>query len=76
MGAATASSEALQVDCFHDRKTGVRLYMNTLGAELGVDVIMNTPQPFRQLLLVTFYRIFCHVFGETFTTIFTGKDIG
>jgi hypothetical protein len=49
--------------------------MNPLLPELGVHIIMNTPEPFGQILLITFYRVVFHVFGKALTAVFTGEDV-
>ena len=49
--------------------------MNPLLPEFGVDIIMNSPEPLGQILLITFYRVVFHVFGEALTTVFTREDV-
>jgi hypothetical protein len=76
LGAGTASCEALQIYGFYDGKTRVGLYMDSLCPQLGVHIIVNAPQPFGQIFLVTFYGVFRHVFGKAFATILARKNIG
>jgi hypothetical protein len=49
--------------------------VNPLLPEFGVHIIMNTPEPFGQILLITFYGVIFHVFREALTAVFTWEDV-
>jgi hypothetical protein len=74
--ARTSCLQAFDIDGFYCAEIGVGLDAESLPAEFIVHVIMNPPQPFGELGLVTFYGVVNHVLGQTFAAIFTGKNVG
>jgi hypothetical protein len=74
--ARTSCLQTLNIDGFYCAEIGVGFHAESLPAEFIVHFIMDTPEPFGELGLVTFYGVFDHVLGQTFAAIFTGKNVG
>jgi hypothetical protein len=74
--ARTSCLQTFDIDRFYCSEIGIGFYAESLSAEFIVHVIVDAPEPFGELGLVTFYRVVDHVLGQTFAAIFTGKNVG
>jgi hypothetical protein len=72
----TSCLQTFDIDGFYRAEIGIGFYAESLPTEFIVHVVMDAPEPFGELGLVTFYRVAHHVLGETFAAIFTWKNIG
>lgn len=66
-----ARGHPFEIGSLDDGKRRIRL----LGVKFRINIIMNTPEPFCEILFIAFYGIISHVFGQTFATELTGKNI-
>jgi hypothetical protein len=74
--ARTSCLQTFYIDGFYCAEIGIGFDTESLPAEFIIYVIVDSPEPFGELSLVTFYRVFDHVLGQTFAAIFTGKNVG
>jgi len=61
--ARTSCLQTFDVDGFYCAEIGIGFDAESLPAEFIVHVIVDSPEPFGELGLVTFYRVFDHVLG-------------
>jgi hypothetical protein len=73
--ARTSCLQTFDIDGFYCAEIGVGFHAESLSTEFFVHVIMDPPEPFGELSLITFYRVSNHVLGQTFAAIFTGKYV-
>jgi len=73
--ARTSCLQTFDIDGFYCTEIGVGLDAESLSTEFFVHVIMDPPEPFGELSLITFYRISNHILGQTFAAIFTRKNV-
>jgi hypothetical protein len=70
-----ARGHPFEIDSLDDSKRRIGQNIYALCTEFRIHVIVNPPEPFREILLIAFYGIIRHVFGKTFATELTGKNI-